>query len=66
MIRKLLLAAMFLTPAAINAQGCSQCRETMGQAPARTQNAYRRAIILMVVAGSSVFGAGLVALRRFR
>jgi hypothetical protein len=47
-------------------QGCAQCRDTVGQTPARTQTAYRRAIILMVAAGSLVFGAALVTLRRFR
>jgi hypothetical protein len=47
-------------------QGCSQCREAVGQTPAATQSAYRRAIILMIVAGTTVFTAGLVALKRFR
>ncbi len=50
----------------IDAQGCSQCREAVGQAPARTQAAYRRAIALMVVAGSGIFTAALFTLKRFR
>jgi hypothetical protein len=54
-----------LGPAA-SGQGCSQCAEAVGQTPARTQMAYRRAIAVLVVAGATVFGAGLVVLRRFR
>lgn len=48
------------------AQGCSQCRETVGQTPARTQTAYRRAILLLVGAGAAVFGAGVVVARKYR
>ena len=49
-----------------HAQGCSQCRESVGQTPARTQTAYRCGILLMVVAGATVFSAALFTLRRFR
>ena len=59
-----LLLLCSLTPT--HAQGCSQCRESVGQTPARTQTAYRRAILLMLAAGATVFTGGLVALRRFR
>jgi hypothetical protein len=58
-----LLLALAMVPA--GAQGCSQCREAVGQTPARTQAAYRRGIVVLMVAGLSVFGAGLVAIRRF-
>jgi hypothetical protein len=49
-----------------HAQGCSQCREAVGQTPARTQTAYRRAIVVLAIAGGGVFTAGLVVLKRFR
>ena len=49
-----------------HAQGCSQCAEAVGQTPIRTQTAYRRAIIVLVLAGSTVFTGALIALRRFR
>ncbi len=51
---------------AAHAQGCSQCRETVGQTPARTQQAYRRGIEVMVVSGAAVFAGGVAAMRRFR
>ena len=60
------LALCLLLPIPAHSQGCTQCRETMGQTPARTQSAYRRAITLMTVAGSTVFLASLFALKRFR
>ncbi len=49
-----------------HAQGCSQCREAVGQTPARTQRAYRRAITLMTFAGGTIFVGSIVAFRRFR
>jgi hypothetical protein len=60
----LFLAAAIAVPA--HPQGCSQCSEAVGQTPARTQSAYRKAIILMVVAGASVFGAAVILLKRYR
>ena len=64
-IKLLLLLLLALSPKA-RAQGCDQCREAVGQTPIRTQTAYRRAIVLMVLAGSTVFTAALVTLRRYR
>jgi hypothetical protein len=58
----LLLAA---SPQA-HAQGCSQCRDAVGETPAATQAAYRRAIIVMVAAGTTIFAAALITFRRFR
>ena len=64
---KLLLAlALLLSGIHAQAQGCSQCREAVGQTPARTQEAYRRGIIVLVLAGAGVFGMSLLAIRRFR
>ncbi len=67
-LRRLALLALFFTAGAIpgHPQGCNECRETIGQTPARTQSAYRRAILLMVVASGTIFTAGVVILRRFR
>ncbi len=62
----LLLSSLFNVPMSASAQGCSQCRETVGQTPVRTQTAYRRAILLMVFAGGSIFTAGIFVLRRYR
>ena len=69
-VARFALLAMVLFLAAIarpaTAQGCSQCRESVGQTPARTQQAYRRGIVVMVLAGAVVFTSTLVVLRRFR
>ena len=62
----LALMLMMACAGTARAQGCSECREQVGQSPARTQTAYRRAITLMVVAGGGIFAAGVVAMRRFR
>jgi len=61
----ILLSALSLANPA-RSQGCSQCREAVGQTPARTQTAYRNAIILMLAAGSIVFAGALLTLKRFR
>lgn len=47
-------------------QGCSQCAQAIGQTPPETRRAYRRAISVLVISGAAVFGAGAVALKRFR
>lgn len=60
----LLASALLATP--VHAQGCSQCADQLRATPARVQNAYRRAIILMVLAGGGVFTAAVLTLRRFR
>jgi len=62
----LILVAGFAFAAPAHPQGCSQCRDAVSQTPAQTQTAYRRAITLMVVAGGTVFAAGVVTLKRFR
>ena len=64
---QVLALGMFLTvAAAARPQGCSQCRETLGATSVRNQTAYRRAIVLMTAAGSTVFLASISALKRFR
>jgi hypothetical protein len=65
----LLATALLFTPGlppTAHAQGCSQCREAVGETPAATQAAYRRAILVMVAAGATIFAAALVTFRRFR
>jgi hypothetical protein len=62
----MLFLFLLLTPTPAHPQGCSECRESVGQTPTRTQTAYRRAILLMVVASGSIFTAGVVILKRFR
>ena len=47
-------------------QGCSQCREAVGQTPARTQQAYRRGIAVLMVAGIALFAGTIAGVRRFR
>lgn len=47
-------------------QGCSQCRESLGQTPERTRLAYRHGIEVLVLAVGCVAGATLVVVRRFR
>ncbi len=72
LLRRLLLSAGLAVsmfpglPFAASAQGCSQCREAVGQTPPRTQAAYRAAIVVMVTGGASVFGVGILLLRRYR
>jgi hypothetical protein len=48
------------------AQGCSQCREAVGQTPNATQRAYRHGIEVLVAAAVCVCGATAVVVRRFR
>jgi hypothetical protein len=47
-------------------QGCSQCRDSTAAAPVATQRAYRRAIVLMTLAGSGVFVGTVWIVRRQR
>jgi hypothetical protein len=47
-------------------QGCSQCREAVGQTPAATQRAYRRGIGVLLAAVACVCGATVVVIRQFR
>jgi hypothetical protein len=62
----LALIALLLTCIPAPAQGCSQCHEAVGQTPTRTQAAYRRGILVLVLAGACIFSSGIIAIRRFR
>ena len=62
----LVLALLGAGAPTVHAQGCSQCREAIGETPAATQAAYRRAIAVMLVGGGTVFAGALVMFRRFR
>ncbi len=65
MVSGLILTAALVTGTG-HAQGCSQCADQMRSTPARVQSAYRRAIVLMVLAGGGVFSGAVLTLRRFR
>lgn len=60
----LVIFALATTPA--HPQGCAQCRESIGQTPARTQQAYRHGIEVLVLAAGTLFIASIVVIRRFR
>ena len=55
-----------VAPKGLRAQGCSQCTQAVGQTPPATQDAYRRGIIVLVLAAGGVFTSALVVLKRFR
>jgi hypothetical protein len=61
-----LAGGLALAPSALYAQGCSQCAQAVGQTPPATQAAYRRGILVLVVAAGSVFTSALIVLKRFR
>ena len=61
----LFLSAALFTGVA-HSQGCSQCADQMRSTPARVQSAYRRAIVLLVLAGGGVFSGIVLIFRRFR
>jgi hypothetical protein len=61
-----LLLLLLLAAVPARAQGCAQCQDNLRQTPARTQAAYRHAILLMMLGSGCVFTTGLFALRRFR
>jgi hypothetical protein len=60
------LALVLALGGSAHAQGCSQCREAVGQTPSGTQRAYRHGIEVLVAAAVLVFGATVVVVRRFR
>ncbi len=62
----LLTLGMVLGTAPASGQGCSQCRESVGQTPLRTQRAYREGISVLVVAATFICGATVLMIRRFR
>lgn len=53
-----------LGPAPVYSQGCTQCRDNTAATPPSTRRAYRHAIILLTVAGGSLFIATVVLLNR--
>ena len=66
MRRLILLAALLAVAPAAHSQGCSQCRDNAAATPPKTQAAYRRAIILLVVTAGTLFIGTLVMLKRTR
>jgi hypothetical protein len=66
-VARLALFILFLTlPIHAHAQGCDQCRESVGQTSASTQQAYRRGILVLIIATTTVFAAVGIVMRRFR
>ena len=63
---KVLAFAVLLIAGSARGQGCSQCREAVGQTPARTQHAYRAGIIVLATAATCVCGATALVIRRYR
>lgn len=61
-----LVLTVTLVSGAAHAQGCSQCADQVRATPAAVQSAYRRAIVLLVLAGGGVFTGAVLTLRRFR
>ena len=68
--QKQILTTMLLVPFVlgfpIRAQGCSQCRDNTAATPARTQHAYRDAILLLTGTALSISSAVIFIGRRFR
>jgi predicted RecA/RadA family phage recombinase len=67
-MKRLLLGAMLsiAISAAAHGQGCSQCRDQVGQTPQRTQQAYRRGIVVLIAAVGVICGATVLVARRYR
>lgn len=51
--------------ARLQAQGCSQCRDTVSQTNPAQQQSYRDAIGIMLAGVAGVGGAGVFVMRRF-
>jgi hypothetical protein len=66
MMRRLGLVGVLLLGTAAYGQGCTQCRDSTAAAPPATQRAYRRAIVMMMVAGCGVFLGTVWMVRRQR
>ena len=67
MMRRVGLVGVLLMGAtAAYGQGCAQCRDSTAAAPPATQRAYRRAIVMMTLAGSGVFLGTVWMVRRQR
>jgi hypothetical protein len=61
-----LLAALLSFMPTAHSQGCTQCRDNAAATPPKTQAAYRRAIILLVVTAGTLFTGTVVLLKRSR
>ena len=51
--------------ARLEAQGCSQCRDTVSQTNPAQQQSYRQAIGILLAGAVSVSSAGVLVMRRF-
>jgi hypothetical protein len=62
----ILFTALTLSPAPIQAQGCTQCLDNTAATPPATQRAYRRAIILLTLTAGGLFLTTLTIFKRHR
>ncbi len=60
------MLACALGPLQAHAQGCAQCSETVGQTPTRTQSAYRKGILVLILSATGLAAATTAIARRFR
>ena len=62
---RLAAALLCLLPmGAAHAQGCSACKDSVADAPAKTQQGFRRAIPVLAIPAAGLFVAMLVVSRR--
>jgi hypothetical protein len=62
---RLAAALLCLLPmGAAHAQGCSACKDNVADAPAKTQQGFRRAIPVLAIPAAGLFIAMLVVSRR--
>src|SRR5882724_10134082 len=62
----ILFTALTLSPAPIQAQGCTQCLDNTAATPPATQRACRRAIILLTLTAGGLFATTLALFKRHR
>src|SRR5882757_5176630 len=66
LLTTVLFTALTLSPAPIQAQGCTQCLDNTAATPPATQRAYRRAIILLTLTAGGLFVTTLALFKRHR
>jgi len=61
----LIVAVLSIAPS-LHAQGCTQCLDNTAATPPATQQAYRRAIILLTLTAGGLFVTTLYLFKRHR
>src|ERR1700730_11157989 len=62
----ILFTVLTLSPASIQAQGCTQCLDNTPPTPPAPQRAYRRSIILLTLTAGGLFLTTLALFKRHR